>query len=208
METALTRRALLPALVVLAAACGGPKPPPTAATPPPRAPLMEGLRVAVLPVQPGGWSVGRTGGTPVDAAGLDREIARILTERAPAVRWSFPAEIERALARSPSLDIRPRAMPVGAFHRTRVTHIGDPLYGQLRQMAALVNTRYALLPVGASYHPGEAGAPGRVELAVALVDAMGGAVLWFGVLGSTPGPAGDPGHLTAVAEALARALAY
>jgi hypothetical protein len=148
------------------------------------------------------------GGPPVGepVPGLDREIAYWLGERAPRVKWKFPPEIERALARSPSIEVDIHALSVAVFHRAQVQIIGDPLFGDLRRVGALVDARYALVPVAAAFVPNAAG-QGRVELSVALIDTVGGRVLWFGVMAGQPGPPGSPATAASAAGALANLIA-
>jgi hypothetical protein len=150
----------------------------------------------VLPVQPG------AGGVP---DGLDDEIAYWLGDRGQRVRWVFPPEIERALARSPGLDIRLDALAVASFHRAEVKRIGDPLFGDLRRAGAIVDARYALLPVAAGYVPGTDG-DGRVEIAVAIIDTIGGAVLWYGIVAGEPGGEDDRAVVASAARRLAQTL--
>ncbi len=184
------------------AACGGRGGAPTPEDPTPRAPDLTGRPVMVFPAQslPGSLT-----GTAEEAVpGLDAEIAFWLNERAPRVGWKFPPELERALARSPSLNIELRALAVSAFYRGEVKNIGDPLFGDLRTLGALVDARFALVPVGAGEFAVEGGH--RVELRVALIDTLGGAVLWYGALAGNVGPAGDRSLVASAAQALAAAL--
>jgi hypothetical protein len=80
--------------------------------------------------------------------------------------------------------------------------IGDPLYGELRRVAALMDARVALLPIGALWVEEQAGT-GRVHLAAALIDTFGGDVVWYGVVAGHPGARGDPAVLASAAQALA-----
>jgi len=157
----------------------------------------------VLPAQaaPGAAA---PGAEPVP--GLDAEIGFWLAELGSRTRWVLPPEIDRALERSPSLRIRPRALAVGSFHVAEVRNIGDPLFGDLRALNALLNARYALVPVSAEYAPDPAG-PGRVEIRAALIDTLGGAVLWYGAVAGERGPAADPAVVASAARALAAAVA-
>jgi hypothetical protein len=134
--------------------------------------------------------------------GLDREIEFWLRDAAPRVSWVFAPEIERSLARSPSLRIEIRALAVSSFHRAQVQNIGDPLFGDLRSLNALLDARVALIPVAATWVRDASGG-GRVELAVALIDTLGGRVIWFGAIAGEPGAEGS----SAVAASAARALA-
>lgn len=185
-------------LLVLLAACSGRKPPPSPDQPQLLPPDMSGASLMVLPAQPAPGLP--PGSEPVP--GLDREIAYWLAQKAPRVKWVFPPAIERALARTPSMEVRLNALAVGSFHRGEVRVIGDPLFGDLRGLGALVNARYALVPVAVGWMPDGTGS-GRVEIRAALIDTQGGTVLWFGVVAGEPGPEGRPGTAASAAEALA-----
>lgn len=187
---------------MLALACGGRRTePPSPDQPQAAPPDLSGMRVMVLPAQPAAGAA--TVGAPVP--GLDEEIAFWLADSAPRVEWVFPPAIERALARSPSLEINIDALSVSSFHRARVERIGDPLFGDLRALNALVNARYALVPVAAGYvADGVSG--GRVEMNVALIDTIGGRVLWFGAVAGDGAAAGAAEGAATAARALARLL--
>jgi hypothetical protein len=45
-----------------------------------------------------------------------------------------------------------------------------------------------------------------VELAVALIDTIGGEVIWYGVVAGERGGSGEPGVAASAARALARSL--
>jgi len=152
----------------------------------------------VLPVQTGSLA-GRG-----DAA-LDSELAFWLEERGAGIRWAFPPALEAALRRSPGLDIRLDALAVASFRRAEVRNIGDPLFGDLRRLGALVDARYALLPVSAEFVPGPDGT-GRAELFAAIIDTLGGRVLWYGVVAGEPGSRDEPAVLATAARTLARTV--
>ncbi|MGH7475093.1 MAG: hypothetical protein ACRELD_02275 [Longimicrobiales bacterium] len=189
-------RYTLALLTVLATACGGRRPPSADDTPRP-APDLSGRTVMVLPTQ--------TAAGGVALASFDDELRFWLADRGPRVRWTFAAEMERALASAPALQIELNALPVEAFLRAEVKRIGDPLFGDLRRLGALVDARYALLPVAVAYVPAEQG-PGRVEVGAALIDTVGGAVLWYGVVGGTRGEATQASVTASAAQALAAAV--
>jgi hypothetical protein len=191
------------ALTACAARAEPPSPDRPAAT---RPPDLTGASVMVLPAQaaPGAGTLPDAEPVP----GLDRELSFWLAESAPRVEWVFPPALERALQRSPSLDIRLHALAVSSFHRAEVEIIGDPLFGDLRALGALVDARYALLPVAAAFVPAaDSAGQGRVELRVALIDTRGGRVLWFGALAGQTGPAGSPATVATAAQAVARMVA-
>jgi hypothetical protein len=192
------KRRLIPILVLLAA-CSGKRPPPTAdQAPAMRPPDLTGRTVMVLPAQPS--PNGPQAGEPV--AGLDREIAFWLAEKAPRVKWVFPSQLERILERSPSIEIDIHALAVSAFHRAEVRNIGDPLFGDLYRLSTLVDSRIALVPVSAGWVR-DADGTGRVETAVALIETFGGRVLWYGVVAGATAPEGSTTAAASAAEALA-----
>ena len=100
-------------------------------------PSLLGVAVMVLPVQ-----VQR--GVAGDASA---ELADALSARGEGVRWVMPAALRSMVARSPALDVPVDALQVGVFLRAEVDRIGDPLYGQLRRLAALSDGRLALIPI-------------------------------------------------------------
>ena len=107
------------------------------------------------------------------------------------------------MGRSPSFP--PIRSAVSSFHRAQVEIIGDPLFGNLRALNALLNARYALLPVAAEYATSATG-PGRVTIHTALIDTLGGRVLWYGVVAGEPGEPANPAAVASAARALAFAV--
>lgn len=194
------------ALAALAAvACAStPQAPPAAGEARGALPDLEGRKVMVFPVQ--------------RLRGLDRdldpaaEVAYAFETRGGA-EWILPADLRRAVERTPGLELSADALPVDVFLRAEVDRIGDPLFGLLRRMAAVTGADLALVPVEA--RPGaaqadaaEAGAASslrRVEIAATLINARTGRVFWFGVV-DAESAGGDAGALAGAAEALARAV--
>ncbi len=191
--------ALLCALAGTATACAS-RAAPTPETPSQPAPDLGGHGVMVLPAQ---------SGAAARPPRIDDEIRYWLAQSGSRIAFVFPDRLRRALAASPALsDVRLDALAVASFRRGRVERIGDPLFGDLRRLGAVVDARYALLPVAAAYVPGPGGASaGRVEIAAALIDTFGGDVLWYGVVGGDRGPAGDARVVASAARALAKAVA-
>lgn len=182
--------------VVGAAACGArTAPPPEPGTILGVAPDLRGVRVLLLPVQ---QNLGVRGD-------LDAEIAYGLRERGRDVAWITTAEVEAVLARSPALQTRTRGLPVGIFVQAEVERIGDPLYGELRRIAALVDAQAVVLPVQAALTsvPGE---DPRIRLWTALIDVRSGRVPWFAVLEGGAFPAGDPRALASAVDEVAQSL--
>lgn len=206
-----------PALALaLVVACGQRAEPPSPDRPQATAPSLASLAVLVLPAQAGPMppafatdsapaAIIAPGAEPVP--GLDAELAFALTELGRRTRWVLPDAMANAIARSPSLrDIRLHGLAVSAFHRAEVENIGDPLFGDLRRLSALMDARYALVPVAALYAPDGQGS-GRVEIAAALIDTLGGRVVWFGAVAGEPGAQGSAAVIATAAQALARQVA-
>jgi hypothetical protein len=92
-------------------------------------------------------------------------------------------------------------LPVRDFQQSRLQSIGDPLYGDLRKIAVVTDARLALLPIGAVWIP-EVGGSGRIHVAAALIDTLGGRVLWYGVAAGNAGQPDDPSAVASAARAL------
>jgi hypothetical protein len=188
--------------LALVAACAGARPAPTPGTSTGAVPDLRGARVMLFPVQ------------TLDGVGAqaDAELAFALAQRNAGVDWVLPDAMRRAGTTSPGLDIRLEGLPVGIFMQTEVRRIGDPLFGWLRRMGALVSSDIALVPVLARYRAGSAAgpdvpaAPSGVEIAAALISVRSGQVLWFGVEQGSSGSVDDPRVLASAAEAMSRRL--
>ena len=199
-------------IVLFAAACASSPAPPTADEQQQPFPDIGGQRVMLLPLQqvvpaispPASADTTRPAlaVTSETLRAIETELSYWLPEHAQRVRWVLPDAIERAVNGSAALQISVRDLPVRDFQRSRLESIGDPLYGDMRRVAVLMDARLALLPIGAVWIPEAAGA-GRVHIAAALIDTMGGRVLWYGVAASSVGERNDP----AIAASAARALA-
>jgi hypothetical protein len=194
----------------LAVACGGGA---RARTAPPEpttrpAPVLVGYKVMVLPTQRGPVPVAdpQKQHFPLDAEKLDAEIAFWLPQLAGAVQWVLPTTIQRAIDRSPTLGVKMDNLAVTSFHRAQVKRIGDPLFGDLRRLAAVLDTRIAVLPVAAELI-GPTRTDARVQIATAVIDTFDGTVLWYGVLESDAEAKGDDVALASAAQVFARAFA-
>ena len=188
--------------VLLVGACGG-KAPPMAEDPRAPAPDLRGATVMLLPVQARGG-----------LRGLDAELEFWLAEALPGTRWVLRPAMERAVRRSPEWSVSLDALPVGRFFQAEMEVIGEPLYSDLRRLGAVLDARLALIPMAAFVRQAPEGeepspdAPGRVEIAAAVVDTMGGRVLWYGIVAGETGPAPDSRVLASAARALARHLGH
>ena len=185
------------ALVAVTACSSGPRPAPQAGESTGAVPSLVGARVLVFPVQ-------AVQGLPGQ---VDAELAFALRARDRGVAWILPDESREALRGSPGLQVTLTGLPVAMFMGAEVQRVGDPIYGTVRRLAALMNGQVALIPVQARYRPGEGGAPGAAEVAATLVDVRSGRVLWFGVVEGSPGAPDDPGVLASAMDALAQVLA-
>lgn len=184
------------AFAVLLAACGKEEPPPSPDTAQPAVPNLAGLDVMVLPAQPA------PGGVP---AGFDAALSAVLESEYPSVSWVLPAAIDRVIERTPTLGIRPHALSVSILRSPETERIGDPLYGDLRRLGAIVNARYAVVVYQAGYvaAPDSVGGHGRIEAAAAIIDTIGGRILWRGLIAGERGPAGDEVALATAVQRLA-----
>jgi len=182
------------------AACGGNAPPPEPGQSRGFPPDLRGRRVIVLPVQ-------QVVGVPGDP---DAELAFALRDLTEDVDWIFEDEVAEILARSPAVQASTRRLPVSVFMQAEVDRVGDPLFGILRRMAALVDAEVILIPVQASYSMADRveGTVPRVRIAAALVVPRTGRVAWFGVEEGGDFPQGDPGGLASAIENLARTLLW
>ncbi len=183
---------------VLAFGCGRTAEPPTAGSFEGFIPDLRGERVMVFPVQ-------IRSGVPGDAS---PEIDFALRTRTAEVDWIFSDELEAVLARSPSVDSAVRGLPVGVFLRAEVRRIGDPLFGQLLRLGTLVNSDIALIPVTVRAGAEGAGGTSVVEIVATILDVRSGRVIWFGVVGGTPGSVSDFASVASAAEAFAETLLW
>ena len=193
------RGGVLLLLLSLAAAGCAKEPPPSPDRAQPAVPNLAGLDVMVVPAQPG------AGGVP---AGFDEALSAMLETHSTTVSWILPDELERSIARAPWLNIRPRALSVSILRSEEAERIGDPLYGDLRRLGALVNARYVVVPyqVGYAPAPDSIGGHGRVEVAGAIIDTVGGRILWRGLVAGERGAAGDEVVLATAVQAFARMI--
>ena len=152
-------------------------------------PDLRGSRVMVLPVQD-------VRGVDGDA---DAELAFGLQDRTREVNWIFPARLQEVLDRSPGVS-RIQGLPVGVFSTGEVRRIGDPLYGDLRRLGAMVDGDVALIPLTAVAQPPDSlGVAVRVSAAV--IHVRTGRVLWFGMVEGEHHGVSDPGALASGMDA-------
>lgn len=179
-----------------------PPPLPSAAS----APVLAGVKVVLFPVQAGSvpspvpqqhW--------PVDRARLTSEIAYWVQQAKAAPGWITPEQIERAIERSPGLNVDPQALAVGVFQRAQVKSIGDPLFGDIRKIAAVFDGQLVVVPVAAEY-VGATRDSARLEIATAVIK-LDADVLWFGVIASTETGVDSDAVVASAAQAFVTAFA-
>ena len=136
----------------------------------------------------------------------DAEIAFGLQDRGTEVTWIFPPRLQEILDRSPGIS-RIRGLPVGVFSAGEVRRIGDPLYGDLRRLGAMVDGEVALIPLVAAAQAADS-AGVAVRVSAALIHVRTGRVLWFGMVEGDTHEVSDPGALASAVDALARTLLW
>lgn len=195
-------RVLLLSLTALGilAACGSRNPPPEPGWERGGVPALSGSRVLVLPVQRS---------SPVGLE-MDRELMFALRERGPQVEWLDAGELEGALAGAGRLGADPTSLSVGVFAVGEVRQVGDPLFGEIYRLAALVDARFVVLPVAVrlARHESEDAAEAGwvVVLDAALLNPRTGRVIWQGIVQGGAGEADSPARVASAADHLARRL--
>jgi hypothetical protein len=191
-------RRFVPLLALLSAgACSRSRP---ADVPPePTAPLptagLAGQKVVVFPLtliaadEHLGWQAPLT---PRRAA-LDRAdsvLGAMLTSRSPEVTWVLPPELRQAARRGVGVTSDPDQMATSILRSANLRQIPDPLWSQLRTLAAIAGDRYVLVPASLFFLPVKDGAPGgRAELTLVIADVRTGAIGWRTVArGEGPDP--------------------
>jgi hypothetical protein len=197
-QAGLARRISVVAALLVATACAGTSDPPAPGQGYGAPPDLRGRRVVLLPVQE---NLG-VAGDP------DAELAFTLTGVGNEIDWILDEEIQNVLARTPAIQTRTRGLPIGMFFRAEVQRIGDPLYGDLRRLAALVDAEAIILPLRVSFEANEGveGSTPRVRFTTALIEPRAGRVVWFGIEEGGDFPPGDPRGLASAVEELANTL--
>ena len=183
-------------------------------------PLVVTPVQAILPTASGGFP----GGTSSRSAALDAVNAEVdfaVSEEPRANRWASPSSVVRAADRNPMLDVDPRQLSSrGLTVDGGGRYLYEPLHGQLRSLAALLDARLVALPLVVWYRTAEEiegeeeGSPaategtarGRAMMRVVLIDARAGKVLWKGEVGGDRAPADSPAALATLAAQLVKML--
>jgi hypothetical protein len=192
--------------LVAALACGGSGEEPI---PVPGFGVLSGQTVLVLPVQyaqrvPGGWP----GGAAISqeaARQTDLEITFALEEQGGRATWVTPVQQIEVLRRRPSIEVNPYMLSVDEVRRqgAGLEDVRDPLYGEIRLVAALFDARYAVFPLEVFFERTAEEESGHLAIRTILLDARTGDVLWQGLVRGEDAPPASAGALASVAQAFA-----
>lgn len=141
---------------------------------------FAGIRVAVVPVQffhadSSGW--GAPAGPALRAA-FDSLLSVALNEHGLSGTWSTPADVQRTAKRNVMYAGDPRNLGAFAvrYGVKKDTPIADPLASNLRRIVALLDARYALVPVELHVDTGKGG--GSLGVRLLLVDVRMSVPVW------------------------------
>ncbi len=122
---------------------------------------------------------------------MDEELADAFRKRGVRSSWTFAKEITAAAMRQGGLVQDPRELSAESIRRVQAsdTPLMEPLGTQIRQLVALQEGRYALIPIEVDVD----NRPGRASgiLRVLLVDSRTARVLWVNSIES-PAPTDVP----------------
>ncbi len=172
--------------------------------------MLSGQTVLVLPVQfvqqvPGGW-IGRSRNASDAARMADTEITFALNEQGGRADWITPNIQELTLTRRPGIEVDPYSLSAGEARQKggNLKDVKDPLYGEIRVLAALFDCRYVLWPMEVYYQTEKETSTGQLAIRTFVLDARRGDVLWYGVIpGDSEEPAASPAALAALAQRFA-----
>ena len=172
--------------------------------------MLSGQTVLVLPVQyvrqvPGGW-IGRSRNARDAARVADTEITFALNEQGGRANWVTPDMQELMLARHPGIEVDPYSLSAGEAREKggSLKDVKDPLYGEIRTLAALFDCRYVLWPLEIYYQTEKKTNTGQLVIRTFVLDARRGEVLWYGVIpGDSEEPDASPAALAALAQRFA-----
>jgi hypothetical protein len=108
-------------------------------------------------------------------AHADSLLGALLVERSPEVTWALPAKLRRAAEQAPGMLTNPDQMATSLLRGSLMDQIPDPLRAQMRQLTAIVNARYALVPASLLFVKAPSGL-GRAELTLVMADVRTGLI--------------------------------
>lgn len=163
------------------------------------------LAVGTLAVGDSGAAVGDLEArrqTLLDAANAALDSA--LRRDGRDVHWMGLEEQRRAVRRNPTLGLEPDRFATAYLFDPRVDRIPDPLWAQVRTLAAITGARFAVAPAAARL----AGQPGALSAAFVLVvaDTRTGQVLWRGRAQGRPAATAEAALALAAGTAIAAPL--
>jgi hypothetical protein len=122
---------------------------------------------------------------------MDEELADAFRKRGVRSSWTFGKEITAAAMRNGGLVQDPRELSAESLRRIEVgdTPLMEPLGTQIRQLIALQEGRYALIPIEVDVDNRAGRAHGFLKLV--LVDSRTARVLWVDTI-ETPAPTDVP----------------
>jgi hypothetical protein len=166
-------------------------------------------RLMVLPAQgissidPMGWR-SKVGDEKAFLQRVDSTLEAELIDRGLS-QWAYAAALVRAARRNPTYITDPyqvrAAGPIRLAIRSRERMILEPMSSQLRGLAGVSDSRYALVPFDVGFLA-EGTTGGRVGIALAIVDVRGAQVVWSGIV---RGDSANDYSFAAVASAIQRA---
>ena len=169
-----------------------------------------------MPLPDGSWPLGVRNENEAQAA-FDAELAFAFMERPDVELWVLPGQVATRLRRNPMLGVDAYRLAYRGLLEKPDSRdqIYEPLHTQLRQIAALFETRYVVLPVAAWVEAVEAEddepAPpeGQVEakIRVAMIDIRMSQVLWYGEMRGEAADQDAPELVATLAERVAALLA-
>lgn len=172
--------------------------------------VLSGQTVLVLPVQyvqrvPGGWLSGAANAQDA-ARSADTEITFALNEVGGRATWVTPEQQMDELSRRPMVEVFPYMLSADEARQQggSLRHVRDPLYGEIRLLAALFGARYAVWPMEFFYEEDPQGGGGHLAIRTFVLDARAGTVVWYGIVrGDATQPPASPGALAAAAQTFA-----
>jgi hypothetical protein len=200
-------------VLVAAISCGGGGGASDLPAPTPGLSILTGKTVLVLPVQyarqlPDGW-VGGASGRRDAALQATSEIVFALGEYGGRADWVFPDQQQAALDQQPAIEgVSPYMLSAGDLLRegSHAKDFRDPLYGQIRMLAALFDARYAVWPLEVFSLQEKDEPQGRLAIRAYLLDVRAGTVLWYGIVPGDDQPPASAGALATLAQIYAELI--
>lgn len=119
----------------------------------------------------------------------DSLILESFTGRAPEVFWIGPPELRRLARRGIGFTTDPDHMGHAVLRDANFKVVPDPLRSQIRNLVALTDARFVLVPASAVFLK-EANGDVKVELALVVIDARAGVPMWRSLASASAPTAG------------------